>query len=116
MLLLLFLLQQVSCFLVAAPEPGMFRAAVNEHELVLPCDYTQRLCTRQEAVVAMEVNLRVADGSNPCLEAGHQDNWLLRELSCAALENGVYIALAAGMASKVPGCDHCERDGRRLRI
>ena len=151
-MLLLFLLQQVSCFLAPAPEPGMFRAAVYEHELVLPWDCTQRLCTRQEAIVAMEVNLRVlreqvveaaskganiillpedaihgfgfsreflwpfleyvpslADGSNPCLEDGDQDNWLLRELSCAALENSIYIA--ADMATKVPGCEHCDNGG-----
>jgi pantetheine hydrolase len=42
-----------------APEPATFLAAVYEHELVVPWACTERVCSREEAVQAMQVNLAV---------------------------------------------------------
>ena len=44
-----------------SPGPGQFRAAVYEHELVLPTSCSSRLCTREEAVKLMEINLGVLE-------------------------------------------------------
>ena len=39
------------------PGAGQFRAAVYEHELVVPSACTAQVCSRQEAIELMEVNL-----------------------------------------------------------
>ena len=43
------------------PPPGEFRAAVYEHELVLPTSCSARICTRKEAIELMEINLSVLE-------------------------------------------------------
>jgi len=125
-----------------------FRAAVYEHLIIEPQMCQERVCTRQEAINAMETNLQVlahqveeaasqgvdilllpedaihgsgfsrqtlfpflelvpatADGSQPCFDDVDHDNFLLRNLSCLAHDQGIY--LAAQMASRTPGCGHC---------
>ena len=64
MLLFLFLLMFVSppsSLGQSDPGPGQFRAAVYEHELVVPSACTSRVCTREEAVDLMEINLGVLE-------------------------------------------------------
>ena len=46
----------------APPAAGQFRAAVLEHELTVPWTCTQNLCTRDQAIQLMEVNLAVMRG------------------------------------------------------
>ena len=55
---------------VSPPGPGQFRAAVYEHELVLPTSCSDRVCSREEAVSLMEVNLLVLE--EQVVEAGRQ--------------------------------------------
>jgi len=135
----------------SATEDQTFRAAVYEHLITEPSACKERVCTREEAVNAMEVNLQVldhqvaeaasqgadilllpedaihgsgydrltlvpflelvpaeADGSQPCFDDGDHDNYLLRRLSCLAHDNQIY--LAAQLATRTPGCDHCGED------
>jgi len=44
------------------PSTGQFRAAVYEHELTVPWTCTNKLCTREEAIQLMEINLAVLRG------------------------------------------------------
>jgi len=41
------------------PAAGQFRAAVYEHELTVPWTCTEQLCTREQAIQLMEVNLAI---------------------------------------------------------
>eukprot|EP00092_Neocalanus_flemingeri_P008400 GFUD01009056.1.p1 GENE.GFUD01009056.1~~GFUD01009056.1.p1 ORF type:complete len:524 (-),score=153.49 GFUD01009056.1:111-1682(-) len=62
LLLLLGVSTTVSCWVssnLSLPAAGQFRAAVYEHELVVPYTCTQKLCTREQAIQMMEVNLAV---------------------------------------------------------
>ena len=43
--------------LLSSPAAGQFRAAVYEHELVVPSACTGQVCSREEAIELMEVNL-----------------------------------------------------------
>ena len=47
--------------LSSRPKEGKFRAAVYEHELVVPTACLSTVCTREEAIVLMEVNLRILE-------------------------------------------------------
>merc|ERR1711936_212617 len=59
------ILMVFSCFTTkltiarSVPTDGKFRAAVYEHQLTLPWSCTQTLCSREEAIQHMEVNLAV---------------------------------------------------------
>ena len=57
MILLLFLLSGSS----HPVEAGQFRAAVYEHELLVPFSCLARLCSRDEAISLMEDNLRLLE-------------------------------------------------------
>ena len=56
-----FLFLPILALSVTQPGPGMFRAAVYEHELVLPTSCSDRICSREEAMTLMEINLRVLE-------------------------------------------------------
>jgi len=64
-LLLLFAVSTTACLpssKFSVPASGQFRAAVYEHELTVPWTCTQNLCTREQAIQMMEVNLAVLRG------------------------------------------------------
>ena len=63
-------LQQSTARFCSPPAAGQFRAAVYEHELVLPSECLDRVCSRQEAVQLMERNLAVLE--DQILEAASQ--------------------------------------------
>ena len=76
------------------------------HILLLPEDAVHGSgYSRQTLEPFLELVPAEADGSQPCFDDGDHDNFLLRELSCLAHNHQIY--LAAQMASRTPGCEHC---------
>ena len=61
--------------------------------------------SRQTLSPFLELVPATADGGQPCFDDVDHDNFLLRNLSCLAHDQGIY--LAAQMASRTPGCGHC---------
>ena len=56
--------------LVGLSHTQQFRAAVYEHELVVPSACLDRVCSRQEAIELMEINLAVLE--EQIVEAANQ--------------------------------------------
>ena len=71
MLVLIFSLLLPAISLSVSSKPGQFRAAVYEHELVLPTSCSSRVCSREEAINLMEVNLKVLE--EQVVEAAKQE-------------------------------------------